>query len=204
MFSQQTQTVAMHTVEMQVIVELTWQHRVEGVWRAWEGWQIFLEVKLRAVAWQMPLHAFMSISRTEIFSWHHLTVWKTHTHCIENQDLTLAGNNYLRRKDNCLATNQKTLTTTSKWFVHLYYIYFFIYTSVQKFSVSKYLLFCFICIIKFFLRKKKILLFSKILYIYTVSHRSEYTPHIFANIFTWQHWRNDTLLQCKVVNVQLV
>ncbi len=161
MFSQQTQTVAMHTVEMQVIVELTWQHRVEGVWRAWEGWQIFLEVKLRAVAWQMPLiHAFMSISRTEIFSWHHLTVWKTHIHTalkirilllffqvIELKFFCLAGNNYLRRKDNCLATNQKTLTTTSKWFVHLYYIYFFIYSSVQKFSVSKYLLFCFICII---------------------------------------------------------
>ncbi len=30
----------------------------------------------------------------------------------------------------------------------------------------------------------------------TVSHRSEYTPHIFVNIllylFMWQHWRNDT------------
>ncbi len=45
-------------------------------------------------------------------------------------------------------------------------------------------------------------------YIYTVSHRSEYTPHIFVNIllnlFMWQHWRNYTLLQCKVVSVQLV
>ncbi len=42
----------------------------------------------------------------------------------------------------------------------------------------------------------------------TVSHRREYTPHIFVNIllyiFMWQHWRNDTLLQCKVVSVQLV
>ncbi len=38
--------------------------------------------------------------------------------------------------------------------------------------------------------------------IYT-SHRSEYTPHIFVNIWLyllmWQHWRSDTLLQCKVV-----
>ncbi len=42
----------------------------------------------------------------------------------------------------------------------------------------------------------------------TVSHRSEYTPHIFVNIllylFMWQHWRNYTLLQYKVVSVQLV
>ncbi len=42
----------------------------------------------------------------------------------------------------------------------------------------------------------------------TVSHRSEYTPHIFVNIllylFMWQHWRNDTLLQCKVVSVNLL
>ncbi len=34
--------------------------------------------------------------------------------------------------------------------------------------------------------------------IYTVSHRSEYTPHIFVNIllyiFMWQHWRNDTTM----------
>ncbi len=41
----------------------------------------------------------------------------------------------------------------------------------------------------------------------TVSHRCEYTPHIFVNIllyfFIWQHWRNDTLLQCEVVSVQL-
>ncbi len=154
MFSQQTQTVAMHTVEMQVIFELTWQHWVEGVWRAWEGWQIFLEVKLRAVAWQMPLiHAFMSHSRTEIFSWHHLTVWKTHIHTalkiriqllffqvIKLTFFCLAGNNYLRREDNCLAT-------TSKWFVRYYYyyhLYFYIYTTVQKFGVSKYLLFYFI------------------------------------------------------------
>ncbi len=39
--------------------------------------------------------------------------------------------------------------------------------------------------------------------IYT-SHRSEYTPHIFVNIWLyllmWQHWRSDTLLQCKVVH----
>ncbi len=43
---------------------------------------------------------------------------------------------------------------------------------------------------------------------YIVSHRNEYTPHIFVNIllyiFMWQHWRNYTLLQCKVVSVQLV
>ncbi len=43
---------------------------------------------------------------------------------------------------------------------------------------------------------------------FTVSHRSEFTPHIFVNIlfylFMWQHRRNDTLLQCKVVIVQLV
>ncbi len=42
----------------------------------------------------------------------------------------------------------------------------------------------------------------------TVSYRSEYTSHIFWNIllclFMWQHWRNYTLLQCKVVSVQLV
>ncbi len=42
----------------------------------------------------------------------------------------------------------------------------------------------------------------------TVSLRSEYTPHICVNIllyiFMWQHWRNYTLLQCKVVSVQLV
>ncbi len=42
----------------------------------------------------------------------------------------------------------------------------------------------------------------------TVSQRSEYTPHICVTIllylFMWQHWRNDTLLQCKVVSVQLV
>ncbi len=45
------------------------------------------------------------------------------------------------------------------------------------------------------------------IYMPTVSHRSEYTPHIFVNIlyiFMWQHWRNYTLLQCKVVSVQLV
>ncbi len=39
----------------------------------------------------------------------------------------------------------------------------------------------------------------------TESHRSEYTPHIFVNILLylvmWQHWRNDTLLQCKVVSL---
>ncbi len=43
---------------------------------------------------------------------------------------------------------------------------------------------------------------------HTVSHRSEYTPHSFVNILLyilmWQHWRNYTLLQCKVVSVQLV
>ncbi len=48
----------------------------------------------------------------------------------------------------------------------------------------------------------------RVQWIYTVSHRSEYTPHIFVNVllylFIRQHWRNDTLLQCKVVNVQLV
>ena len=42
----------------------------------------------------------------------------------------------------------------------------------------------------------------------TVSHKSEYYPHIFVNIllnlFIGQHWRNDTLIQCKVVSVQLV
>ncbi len=42
----------------------------------------------------------------------------------------------------------------------------------------------------------------------TVSHRSEYTPHIIVNIllylFMWQHWRNDTLLQCKVVSGNLL
>ncbi len=47
-----------------------------------------------------------------------------------------------------------------------------------------------------------------ILVLCTVSHRSEYTPHIFVNIvlylFMWQHWRNVTLLQCKVVSVQIV
>ncbi len=32
---------------------------------------------------------------------------------------------------------------------------------------------------------------------HTVSHRSEYTPHILLYFFMWQHWRNDTLLQCK-------
>ncbi len=46
------------------------------------------------------------------------------------------------------------------------------------------------------------------LFEYTVSHIIEYAPHIFVNIllylFMWQHWRNDTLLQCKVVSVQLV
>ncbi len=46
------------------------------------------------------------------------------------------------------------------------------------------------------------------IYTHTVSHRSEYTPHIFVNIvlylFMWQPWRNYTLLQCKVVSVQLL
>ncbi len=46
---------------------------------------------------------------------------------------------------------------------------------------------------------------KKKMYIY--NHRSEYTPLIFVNIlfylFMWQYWRNDTLLQCKVVSVQL-
>ncbi len=46
------------------------------------------------------------------------------------------------------------------------------------------------------------------MYSSTVSHRSEYTPHIFVNIllylFMGKHGRNDTLLQCKVVSVQLV
>ncbi len=47
----------------------------------------------------------------------------------------------------------------------------------------------------------KPLSFSLSLYnMYTVSHRSEYTPHIFVNIwlymFMWQHWRNDPL-GCK-------
>ncbi len=44
--------------------------------------------------------------------------------------------------------------------------------------------------------------------IYTVSHRSEYTPHICVYIllyfFMWQNWRNDTLLQCKVVSGNLL
>ncbi len=53
------------------------------------------------------------------------------------------------------------------------------------------------------------LLKSYYIYIYIlVSHRSEYTLHIFVNVllylFMWQHWRNYTLLQCKVVSVQLV
>ncbi len=38
--------------------------------------------------------------------------------------------------------------------------------------------------------------------------KKEYTPHIFVNIwlyiFMWQHCRNNTFLQCKVVSVQLV
>ncbi len=38
---------------------------------------------------------------------------------------------------------------------------------------------------------------------YTVSHRSEYTPHIFVNIllylFMWHHWRNYTFLHWKSV-----
>ncbi len=46
------------------------------------------------------------------------------------------------------------------------------------------------------------------IYIYTLSHRSEYTFQILLNIlsylFTWQHRKNGTLLQCKVVSVQLV
>ncbi len=45
------------------------------------------------------------------------------------------------------------------------------------------------------------------IYIY-ISHRSEYTFQILLNIvsylFTWQHRKNGTLLQCKVVSVQLV
>ncbi len=45
-------------------------------------------------------------------------------------------------------------------------------------------------------------------HIYTVFHRSEYTTDIFVNILLyllmWKHWRNDTLLQCKVVSVQFV
>ncbi len=49
------------------------------------------------------------------------------------------------------------------------------------------------------LQCKKILLCR----VHTVSHRSEYTPHIFVNIllyiFLWQHWRNYTFLQCKIV-----
>ncbi len=45
-------------------------------------------------------------------------------------------------------------------------------------------------------------------FIHTVSHRCEYTPHIFVNIllylFMWQHWRNYTLLQFNVVSVHLL
>ncbi len=43
--------------------------------------------------------------------------------------------------------------------------------------------------------------------VYTVSHRSEYTPHIFVNIyyiFSCDHTKKWHLLQCKIVSVQLV
>ncbi len=44
------------------------------------------------------------------------------------------------------------------------------------------------------------------LYVCTVSHRRKYTPYIFVNIWLYLFMlkRNDTLLQCKVVSVQLV
>ena len=39
-------------------------------------------------------------------------------------------------------------------------------------------------------------------------NKSEYTPHIFANILSYlfmgQHYRNETLIQLKVVIVRLV
>ncbi len=45
------------------------------------------------------------------------------------------------------------------------------------------------------------------LYIYTASHKSEYTPHISAIIlvypFKGQYYRNETCIYFKVVNVQL-
>ncbi len=45
------------------------------------------------------------------------------------------------------------------------------------------------------------------IYIY-ISHKSEYTPHIFVNIllylFMGQHYRNETLMHLKVVSVQFV
>ncbi len=48
--------------------------------------------------------------------------------------------------------------------------------------------------------------YSPIFYIiYSISQKWVH-PHIFVNIllyiFMWQHWSNDTLLQCKVVSVQ--
>ena len=45
-------------------------------------------------------------------------------------------------------------------------------------------------------------------YIYTVYHKSEYTPHISADIqvylFMGQYWLNDSLTQWKVVYMQLI
>ncbi len=44
--------------------------------------------------------------------------------------------------------------------------------------------------------------------IYTVSHKSEYTPHISAinlvYLFKGQYYRNETWIYFRVVNVQLV
>ncbi len=47
------------------------------------------------------------------------------------------------------------------------------------------------------------------IYIYTVSHKSEYTPHILAinlvYLFKGQlYYRNETWIYFRVVNVQLV
>ncbi len=46
------------------------------------------------------------------------------------------------------------------------------------------------------------------IYIYTVSHKNEYTPHILATILVYllkgQYHRNETWIYFRVVNVQLV
>ncbi len=90
---------------------------------------------------------------------------------------------------------------TKYFFAPLYiYIYIYIYISAVKRLIAidhiqnKRSCFHNICVCTVY-----------IYYVYTVSHRSEYTPHIFVNIFLylfmWQHWRNYTLLQCNLVSV---
>ncbi len=76
-----------------------------------------------------------------------------------------------------------------------------------KIMVSGLNLICLVCLKSNNIshRKKNQYLF---IYLFTVSHKSEYTPHISAinlvYLFKGQYYRNESWIYFRVVNVQLV